>query len=191
MDLDGIYGRYEDLYVPLHGRHQASNAAVAVASVEELFGRSLPVEAVREGLASVRVPARIEIVARSPLIVIDGAHNPEGCEALARTLLEELRPMAWTLVVGAFRDKDLPAMLRPFAGLAARIIATRVGQERATDPSDIVILVDRMFPGIPVSSAETVEAALELARRWTGAGEAIVVTGSLYVAGEARALLLP
>ena len=190
MDVDGIYGSYDDLYVPLHGRHQASNAAVAVAAVEELLGRSLPVEAVQEGLATLEVPARIEVVDHSPLVVIDGAHNPEGCEALVRTMLEEFRPMPWTLVVGAFRDKDLPSMLRPLAGLTARVIATRVEHPRATDPVDIVRLVDRMFPGVPVASTTDVAAALELAGEWTGPEEAILVAGSLYVAGEARTILL-
>ena len=189
MDVDGIYGRYENLYVPLHGRHQASNAAVAVAAVEELLSRSLPVEAVQEGLAALVVPARIEVVDHSPLVLIDGAHNPEGCDGLVRTMLEEFRPMAWTLVVGAFRDKDLPSMLRPFAGLTARVIATRVDHPRAADPVDIVRLVDRMFPGVPVSSTGDVAAALELAREWTGPDEAIVVAGSLYVAGEARSII--
>lgn len=190
IDIEGIHGRYEDLYVPLHGRHQASNAAVATAAVEELVGRSLPVEVVREGLAELRAPARIEVVGSSPLVVVDGAHNPEGCEALVRTLLDEFHAMSWTLVVGAFRDKDLPAMLRLLAGLAARIITTRVDHPRAADPSDLVRLVDRIRPGIPVSSTDDVEAALALARDWTGPEEAIVVAGSLYVAGEARTALL-
>ena len=189
MDIDGIYGRYEDLYLPLHGRHQASNAAVAVAAVEELLGRSLPVEAVQEGLAELTAPGRIEVVGHSPLVVIDGAHNPESCQALARTMLEEFRPLAWTLVVGAFRDKDLPAMLRPLSGLAARVVATRVDHPRAADPVDIVRLVDRMLPGVPVSSTDDVDAALDLAREWTSPEEAIVVAGSLYVAGEARRVM--
>ena len=190
MDLDGIHGTYEDLYLPLHGRHQAANAAVAVASVEELFDRPLPEDAVREGLAGLRVPARIEVVARSPLVVIDGAHNPESCQALARTLHEELPAVAWTLVIGAFRDKDIPAMLLPFAGLAAKVIATAADHERATDPAGLVRIIDRALPGIPVSSVDGVTKAVELAMEWTGQDEAIVVAGSLYVAGEARSFLL-
>ena len=189
LDIDGLYGSYEDLWVPLHGRHQVSNVAVAVSSVEELLGRSLPAEAVQEGLATMRAPGRIEVVGHSPLTVIDGSHNPEGCEVLARTLLEEFRPMAWTLVVGAFRDKDLPSMLRPLAGLTVRIIATRVDHPRAADPSDIVRLAGKMFPGIPVTSTDNVGAALEMAREWTGSEEAIIVAGSLYLAGEARRIL--
>ena len=191
MDLDGVYGSYEDIYVPLHGRHQAANAAVAVAAVEEVLGRALPEEAVREGLAALRVPARTEVVGRSPLVVIDGAHNPEACEALARTLKEELPPVAWTMVIGAFRDKDIHAMLRPFAGLADKVIATAADHERAIEPAGIVRVVDRVLPGIPVSSVDRVAGAIELAREWTGRDEAIVVAGSLYVAGEARSQFFP
>ena len=191
MDLDGLYGYYEDLYVPLHGRHQAANAAVAVAAVEELLGRALPADAVREGLAGLRVPARTEVVSRSPLVVIDGAHNPQACEALVRTLDEELAPVAWTLVVGAFRDKDIYAMLRPFAGLVTKVIATAVDHERAADPAGLVRVIARILPGIPVSSVDRVAGAIDLAMEWTCPGEAIVVAGSLYVAGEARSCFLP
>ena len=190
FDLDGVFGYYEDLYLPLHGRHQAANASVAVAAVEQLVGRPIAQDAVREGLASVRMPARIEVVGRSPLVVIDGAHNPESCQALARTLREELPPVAWTLVVGAFRDKDITAMLAPFAGLAAKVIATAVDHERAARPDDLVRIVDRLLPGVPVSSAGSVAGALEIARSWTAEDEAILVAGSLYVAGEARSCLM-
>ena len=191
FDLEGVHGRYEDLYLPLHGRHQADNVAIAVAAVEQLLGLPLAGDAVREGLASLRVPARIEVVARSPLVVIDGAHNPESCEALARTLVEELPPVAWTLVIGAFRDKDITSMLVPFAGLATKVVATAVDHERAARPDDLVALIDRVLPGVPVSSAGDVAQALEIARNWTAKGEAILVAGSLYVAGEARSCLLP
>ncbi len=191
MSLDGLHGDYDDLYLPLHGRHQAANVAVAVASVEALLGRSLPEDVVRQALASLRVPARIEVVARSPLVVIDGAHNPESCQALARTLQEELPELAWTLVIGAFRDKDILEMLLPFAGLATRVIVTAVDHERATEPADLVGIVDQVLPGLPVTSVGTVAGALELARQWTGPAGAIVVAGSLYVAGEARTCYFP
>ena len=191
FDLAGVYDDYEDLYIPLHGRHQAANAAVAAAAAEELFGRDLPEEAVREGLAAVRVPARTEVVSRSPLVVIDGSHNPEGCRALARTLREELPPAGWTLVFGAFRDKDIPAMLAPFEGLAAGVIATAADHERAADPAGIVRLAEQVLPGLPVTFVERTPEAVELALEWTGAGGAAAVAGSLYVAGEARSVFFP
>ena len=191
FDLDAVYGHYEDLYLPLHGRHQVANAAVAVAAVEQLLGLPIAEEAVREGLATLRMPARIEVVARAPLVVIDGAHNPESCQALARTLREELPPVAWTLVIGAFRDKDIAAMLVPFTGLAARVIATAVDHERAARPDALARVIDGVLPGVPLSSAASVVRALEIARSWTAEDEAILVAGSLYVAGEARSILVP
>ncbi|MDE0370717.1 MAG: bifunctional folylpolyglutamate synthase/dihydrofolate synthase [bacterium] len=189
-DLDGIYEQYDDLYLPLHGRHQAGNAAVAVAAVEELFGRALPSEAVREGLARTRVPARVEVVGRAPLVVLDGAHNPEATGALARTLREEMPAAGWTLVVGAFRDKDIHAMLAPFAGLAGQAIATAVDHERAAEPSDLVVALERVLPDIPVTWVRPVSAAVELAKEWSGGEGAVLVTGSFYVAGEARTVLV-
>jgi len=190
FDLDGIYEQYDDLYVPLHGRHQAANAAVAVAAVEELFGRALPPEAVRDGLAGTRVPARVEVVGRAPLVVLDGAHNPQATDALARTLREEMPPAGWTLVVGAFRDKDIYSMLAPFAGLVDQAIATAADHERAAEPSDLLMALERVLPGIPVTWVTPVRAAVDLAKEWSQAEGAVLVTGSFYVAGEARTALL-
>ena len=189
-DLDGIYEQYDDLYVPLHGRHQAANAAVAVAAVEELFGRALPPEAVRDGLAGTRVPARVEVVGRAPLVVLDGAHNPQATDALARTLREEMPAVGWTLVVGASRDKDIYSMLAPFAGLVDQAIATAADHERAAEPSDLVMALERVLPGIPVTWVKPVRAAADLAKEWSQAEGAVLVTGSFYVAGEARTALV-
>ncbi|MDE0137567.1 MAG: Mur ligase family protein [bacterium] len=189
-DLDGTYGRYDDLYLPLHGRHQAANAAVAVAAVEELFGRALPSDAVRDGLAGAKVPARVEVVGRAPLVVLDGAHNPEATVALARTLREEMPAADWTLVVGAFRDKDIYSMLAPFGGLVGQAIATAADHERAAEPSDLVVALERVLPGIPVTWVRPVRAAVELAKEWSGGDGAVLVTGSFYVAGEARTELV-
>ncbi len=190
FDLDGIYEQYDDLYVPLHGRHQAANAAVAVAAVEELFGRALPPKAVRDGLAGTRVPARVEVVGRAPLVVLDGAHNPQATDALARTLSEEMPAAGWTLVVGAFRDKDIYSMLAPFAGLVDQAIATAADHERAAEPSDLLMALERVLPGIPVTWVTPVRAAVDLAKEWSQAEGAVLVTGSFYVAGEARTALL-
>lgn len=189
-DLDGIYEQYDDLYVPLHGRHQAANAAVAVAAVEELFGRALPSEAVRDGLAGTTVPARVEVMGRAPLVVLDGAHNPQAATALARTLREEMPAASWTLVVGAFRDKDIYSMLAPFTGLVGQAIATAADHERAADPIDLVMALEMVLPGIPVTWVSPVPAAVTLAKEWSGAEGAVLVTGSFYVAGEARTALV-
>ncbi len=190
FDLEGIYDRYEDLYVPLHGRHQAANSAVAIAAVEELFGRGLPADSVQAALASATVPARFEVVRRSPLTVLDGAHNPQAMQALARTIREELPSVGWNLVIGAFGDKDVQNMLCPLEGLVSGAIATAVDQERAMAPDDLVRFLGSALPGVPVTSMVPVARAVELAEEWCRPGDAILVTGSFCVAGEARTALI-
>lgn len=189
MDLEGVYGSYSDLFLPLRGRYQTVNAAVAVAAVEELLGRELPEEDVRRGLESVRVPGRMEAAERDPLIIIDGAHNPQAAAGLAAALQEEIPSVEWTLVVGAMADKDLPAMLEPYGEMAVRAVAAAADNPRALPPAEVMSVLERALPGRPVTSEETVAAALERARQWTGPQEAVLVFGSLYVAGEARAHL--
>ncbi len=185
FDVDGVYERYDELFLPLHGRHQAANAAVAVAAVEELFGKAIPEEPAREGLAAVGSPGRLEVVDRDPLVLIDGAHNPQAFEALAATMREEFPEQAWTLVVGAMGDKDLDAMLEPMRGLLAAVIATSADHERAFVPGQVAEAVARVLPGVPVDEVPGVAAAIDAAKERAGDG-GIVVAGSLYVAGEAR-----
>ena len=97
IDLDGVYERYEELFVPLHGRHQTRNAAVAVAAVEELFGQGIADEVARDGMAATHSPGRIEVIGREPLTIVDGAHNPQAFEALSEALREEFPDLRWTL----------------------------------------------------------------------------------------------
>lgn len=189
IDIEGAYGRYPDLFLPLHGRHQTVNAAVATAAVEELLGRELPPDAVRRGLGAVRVPGRMETAGREPLLMIDGAHNPQAAAGLAAALHEEMPRLDWTLAVAAMADKDLPAMLEPFAGMAVRAVAGAVADPRALPPERVLAALEEAFPGLPLACEPTVAAALDRARRWTAPQEAILVFGSLYAAGEARAHL--
>lgn len=190
MDLEGVYGFYPNLFLPLQGRYQTVNAAVAVAAVEEMLGRELPEEEVRRGLESVRVPGRMEAAGREPLVIIDGAHNPQAAAGLAAALQEETPSLEWTLVVGAMSDKDLPAMLEPYGEMAVRAVATAADNPRALPPAEVMSVLERALPGRPVASEETVAAALERALAETGGSqEAVLVFGSLYVAGEARAHL--
>lgn len=189
VDVEGAYGSYPDLFLPLHGRHQTVNAAVATAAVEELLGRELPPEEVRRGLGAVRVPGRMEVAGREPLLVIDGAHNPQAAAGLAAALQEEMPRRDWTLVTAAMADKDLPAMLEPFAGMAARAVAAAVDNPRALPAERVLDALEDAFPGVPLTYEPTVAAALDRARQWTAPGEAILAFGSLYAAGEALAHL--
>ena len=188
MNVEGVYQRYEELFVPLHGRHQTANAAVAIAAVEELVGKALPEEVVREALAAVRSPGRIEVVGHEPLVVIDGAHNVEAFEALANALREEFADLEWTLVIGAMGDKDLDAMVASLDGLVTTVIATSADHKRAFSPGQVAEAVAGVLPDAEVTEIGGVAEAVAHARASTTAEGGIVIAGSLYVVGEARRL---
>ncbi len=186
--VSGVYETYDDLFVPLHGRHQFDNLAIAVAAVEELTGRPLDPEAVREGAAASMSPGRLEVMGHHPLILLDGAHNAQACERLSESLHTEFPSISWVLVIGVMGDKNLEAMLASFGGLVSAVVATAVDYERAV-PAAGVAATARTVLDVPVATADTVPAALAEARRLAGDHGAVLVTGSLYVVGEARTAL--
>ena len=126
-------GRYEDVLVPLHGAHQGRNASVALAAVEAFFGDPLSPEVVEEGLAAVRVPGRLEVLGRRPLLLVDGAHNAAGMAALADALTEEFAVDGVSVaVVGMLSGRDPSAMLAPLASVGvAAIVACEPDSPRA------------------------------------------------------------
>jgi len=186
VDLEGLYRSYPGVPLRLHGRHQTANLAVAIAAVEAFFGRALDPAAVAEAAARTRSPGRMEVVRRYPLVMLDGAHNPEGTAALAAALAEEFPTTQWTVVFGAMADKDVPAMLRLLGPAVASLHAARAADSERARPSAEVAALSAEILGVPVkahdSVAEAVAAALD-------AGGPVLVTGSLYVVGEARSAL--
>jgi dihydrofolate synthase / folylpolyglutamate synthase len=170
--------------VRMHGRHQTGNAAIAVktAMVLRSLGAKIPEAAIRAGIRSSIVPARIETFPGRPPLLIDGSHNPEGAKALAGYLRERGIGGA-TLLFGVLEDKEYLAMaaqLRPFAG---RVILTRPRSHRALDPRALVPL----FPGLPCRVIDAPAEALAFAKTESSL---IIVCGSLYLAGEVRPLVL-
>jgi len=103
--LEGVHASYPDLFVPLLGRHQATNAATAVVALEAFFGRSLARETIQDGLSRVTIPGRLEVVRRDPLVVLDGAHNPAGAEVLGRALMEEFGARRRLIVIGVLGEE--------------------------------------------------------------------------------------
>lgn len=189
-EVEGIYDTYGDLYLPLHGRHQTVNLAVAVAAVEELFGRALAADAAIEGAAAVSSPGRLEVLGHQPLVVIDGAHNDEGFRALAAALVDEFPPFEWTVVMGVLGDKNLDGMLDHLKGSVVRFFATAPDSHRARPSQDIAEAAERVLsPGVEVIETGDVVSAVAAARAALGPDEALLVTGSLYVVGEARPIL--
>ena len=189
LDLRTPAGGVEDVLLRLHGRHQADNAASALAAVETfLGGRQLDEGTVREGFASVTSPGRLEAVRHDPLVLLDGAHNPDGARALAAALIEEFVVDRRTLVVACLADKDLRGILRALAPATGRLIVTAnssprsASAEQLSKEAEALGLVAEVEPDVPSAVRRAVDEA--------GESEAVVVTGSLYTVGEARDLLM-
>jgi len=180
--------------LPLIGRFQAENAATAVLSLELLTdrvgGSRLPFTpaTAAAGLAAVRWPGRVEVLKRSPLIVVDGAHSPDSARRLAQTIREELPHRAFYLIAGVSADKDLQAIAAAFAPLDPVVFATASHHPRAADAAT----VGRVFQelGLMVRQAPDVAAAVDAAVAEAGSGDLVLATGSLFVAAEARETVL-
>ena len=179
------------MVLDLLGDHQAANAALAVACVEELRGQgwTIPDEAVSSGLAGAVWPARMEVLGRRPLVVLDCAHNPASAEALVRTLRESFPHCRRLLVFAGSGDKDLAGMFRVLAPHFAHAFLTPyLGSTRSTPPEQLAELL-RAAGGPPATLCPSPAAAWEAARGAAGADELICITGSVFLAGELRPLL--
>lgn len=181
-------GRYEEVFLPLNGAHQARNATLAIAAVEELLGRPLDPDVAAAGLASVTSPGRLEVVGRNPLVVLDGAHNPEAAGGLVQGLADTFGRRERTFVVSIFGDKDVEGTLEPLLGAATRTIFTRNSSPRAADPTQLAATAAAL--GYEAQVVEDVGDAIDAARRLAGEEGVVVVTGSLQTAGDARTLLV-
>jgi len=189
LDLYTPGGRVEDLHLPLHGAHQGDNAAVALAAAEAFFGRQMPEDLVREAFAKVRVPGRFEIVHREPLVILDGAHNLDGAMAAAATLREEFTLTgSLVLVVGMLQGRDPAEMLEALgAADAGYVIACAPPSPRAIPAAEVAAIADRL--GVVAEAVPDVPSALARALSFATSEDAVVVCGSLYVVGAARAAL--
>jgi dihydrofolate synthase/folylpolyglutamate synthase len=192
LELFTPEARYAEVFVPLYGAHQGDNAAVALAAAEAFVGAPLDPDAVRGAFARVRSPGRLELVGRHPLVLLDGAHNVAGAEALRRALAEEFAPAARTLVVGLLREKDPRDMLQAL-GLddVEHLVCARPPNARALDPELIAsAALELGFPTDRIDVVESVPEAISSALLTTPADGEIVVTGSLYFVGAARSILV-
>lgn len=190
LDYSGFNRSYRDLFVPLRGLHQVGNAALALAVLELLAeqGYRFPEGELRRGLAKTTWPARLELLRREPLLILDGAHNPAAMKGLAASLPEYFRYRHLHLVVGVMADKD-PAMLDHILPLADTVILTRPDLPRAATPEALAAGVRGRFSG-KVLTEEKVERALHRALALADPGDAVLVTGSFYTVSEARSAIL-
>ena len=181
---------YEDVFLALHGRHQVDNLAVAIAATEAFFDRGLDPEAVLAAASEVRSPGRIEVLRRNPLVVVDGAHNEQSMRVLAETLDAEFPDLLWTVVFGVLGDKDVEAMLGHLEPMIGRLVVTEADSPRSVPVGQLGAEVRRVLPDIgEVQMAATVGDAVAEVMSEMDADGALLVTGSLYVVGEARGLL--
>ena len=191
--LDGVAARIRgrrgtyDVAIPLLGRHQAVNAAAAVAAAEELVP-ALGADAVRAGIAGVRWPARVELVARRPYTIVDVGHNPASMAALCATLGELLGGRRLVVAFGMLATKDYHAVTALLAPLAAAVVTTTPDNPHALAAADLAAEVRRYTPH--VEAVDDRRAAVARARQLTGPDDVLVVTGSFYFVGEARGWLL-
>lgn len=186
---------YEEIFLPLHGKHQASNAAAALVAVEAFFGdQELDYEAVIAGFANVQSPGRCEVLHRDPTIIIDAAHNPHGAKALTETIQSEFTFDEVIGIFAAMGDKDVEGALVELEKVMDSVIVTQNSSPRSMSVADVEAIASKIFGADRVFSAETLEAAIEKAikdsvRPLSEDTLGILITGSVVTVGEARALV--
>lgn len=178
---------YRDVFVPLHGHHQGDNVAVAVMAVEEFFDSGIDEEVLAEGLASVVMPGRFEVLGHQPLVIVDGAHNPAGADVCATVFFDDFDPPGRRiLVVGSLGSRDLTEMLSAFrADEFDRVICSTAPSPRGRPATELAAAA-RAMGCDDVAAVDTVEAACDEGLRDAGSDDAVLVAGSLYVVGAAR-----
>ena len=197
LNIQGLGGLYEDVFLPLHGEHQAKNAGVALAAVEAFFGASAgkPLDAatVRNGFAQAISPGRLERVRTSPTTFVDACHNPHGAKALGAALDRDFDFARLVGVISIFEDKDALGILEALEPYLTEVVITQNSSPRARDAYELAELARDIFgeervyvePDLPGAYAQAVELA-EDAEVQSGSG--IVITGSVVTAGDARAM---
>lgn len=201
LEIQGLGGVYDEIFLPMHGEHQAHNAALALAAVEAFFGagagKQLDIDAVRAGFATATSPGRMERMRSAPTIFIDAAHNPPGARALAATLTGEFDFRKLVGVVAVAGDKDVSGILGALEPVLDEIVVTTNGSPRALEVDELADLAVQRFGDERVVTADTladaIETAIAIAEEAGDAGEpvsgaGIVVTGSVVTAGAARSL---
>ena len=197
LTLQGLAGTYDEVFLPLHGAHQAANAAAALAAVEAFLGGTgaLDVEAVREGFAQTSSPGRLEVLRTSPTVLVDAAHNPMGMAATVAALTDAFSFTSLVAVVACLADKDVRAMLEVLEPAVTSVVVTTNASPRAMSVDDLQALAVEVFGEDRVDVEDALDDALDTAVRraeehsesYGGAG--VIVTGSVVTAGEARTLL--
>jgi dihydrofolate synthase/folylpolyglutamate synthase len=192
ISITGLRGHYDEIFLPLHGKHQASNAAAALIAVEAFFGeQDLDIDAVRAGFANVSSPGRCEIIHRDPTIILDAAHNPHGAKAIAETIQSEFTFDDVTGIIALMADKDALGILQALEPIMNQVIVTTNSSERSMSVKDLEVLATQVFGADRVFTQPTLAEAIEKAikdsvRPLSEESLAILITGSVVTVGEAR-----
>jgi dihydrofolate synthase / folylpolyglutamate synthase len=200
--IKGLSGEYDGIYLPLHGAHQAHNAACAIAAVEAFLGAGqggavLEPDLVREALGAVTSPGRLEVVRRSPTILLDAAHNPGGARATADAVAEEFAFDHLVGVLAVSVDKDVRGLLEAFEPVLDEVVVTRNSTPRSMPVEELAALATDVFGPERVSAEPRLDDAIDRAVGLAEAGvedasfggTGVLVTGSVITAGEAGKLL--
>lgn len=197
LRLNASEGPVDDIVLPLHGAHQAQNASLALAAVEAFLGmKALNPEIVREGFAGVTVPARMEVVRRSPTVILDAAHNPHGARAAVAAVQEAFDFNPLVGIVAVMGDKDADGLLRVFEEAMNQVVITQVAStSRGMPAEDLGELAEGIFGADRVHIVPRLDDAIETAIGMAdgdGAGaQGVLISGSVVAVGEARNMLAP
>jgi dihydrofolate synthase/folylpolyglutamate synthase len=199
LTLKGLHAEYDEVFLPLYGTHQAENAATALAAVEAFLGdQPLDAEIVRDAFARATSPGRLEIIRRSPMILLDAAHNPHGAEATAAALDDSFAFSPLIGVIGVMADKEYEGVLAAFEPHFAHLVVTQNSTWRALPAEELAVTAREVFGEDRVTVAPRLADAIDEATALAEAGDAVgtsigsgavLITGSVVTVGEARAML--
>ncbi len=195
LTIKGLAATYTEVFVPLHGEHQAQNASLATAAAEAFVGggeQPLDPDVLRAGMAAVTSPGRLEIVRRSPTVIVDAAHNPHGARALAAALRDSFAFGKLVGVLAVFKDKDATEMLSALEPVLDEVVVSRTTSPRAMRPADLGALAGEIFGEHRVFVVDDLPDALDRAAELAdegGVNGGVVATGSVVTAAEVRMLL--
>ena len=196
VSIQGVFGLYEDVFIPLYGAHQASNAAVAIATAEVFAGVKLDDEVVRKAFANVESPGRMEVLYRDPTVIVDAAHNPHGAKALATTLEKEFDFESIFGVLAILGDKDVLGVLQELEPVIDRLVVTQNSSDRALPVDTLFDLAVGVFGSERVFKESNLRTAITYAmeqctliNQVSDGVSAVIVTGSVVTAGETRAIV--
>jgi dihydrofolate synthase/folylpolyglutamate synthase len=187
ISVSGLAGEYRDMFLPLMGDHQATNAAVALAAVESFLGngeQKLGAEIVEEGIALASSPGRLQIISRNPTVIVDAAHNPHGAEALTRALMTSFSFDRLICVVGVLAGKDVVGIIEALDPVVNHFVVTQSQSDRAISVADLADAVSAIAGPDRVDSRAISDDALARALDLAGSDGGVIVTGSITLVAE-------